>query len=107
MCINRSWDSIESNNYKNTFWLVGKRSDGIYCKVQVITDIKDSIGERLKQVADLPNKLETYRNCECPNNPECHKMIDGKLNVITAHNKIREAIKLNQDSFKGKFKIDL
>lgn len=87
MCVNRSWSNIDScfSEIPTSLLIRGRRSDGNLFIHRI--DLKN-----LAEGYDLSNAVingirafETYRNCECPNNKECHTMIDGKLNVVVAH----------------------
>jgi predicted membrane-bound dolichyl-phosphate-mannose-protein mannosyltransferase len=87
MCVNRGLSFIETFTNpllrdRNLYILKALRSDKEYFQVSIPTDINGKIA-----VEDLTNALKTLescRNCECPYNKDCHKEINGKLNIIIA-----------------------
>jgi hypothetical protein len=80
-----------SSERKNIVAIYLNRSDGevFSSGISVARTINRADNENFGFIHpdELINKLkelESYRNCECPNNPECHKIINNKLDIITA-----------------------
>jgi hypothetical protein len=95
MCVVRYWrriDIIQNENFL-PFYIKGIRSDGISFQIPVLFD-KDLVSQytshsrcidKMQEIIDSIKKLETYRNCQCPNNKECHQIINSELKVLVAH----------------------
>lgn len=88
MCVNRSWSYLDGRlSEKPEHVLIkARRSDGEY--FQYTIDLSNTYNDPNKVINTFiagVQAFETYRNCSCPINKACHKVIDGKLNVIVAH----------------------
>lgn len=89
MCVNRGWQDLNikielEDTKSNLIFIRAKRNDGFYKVVMISINNFQSSLETCIMIENGIKKLESYRNCECPKNPDCHKEINGKLNIIIA-----------------------
>jgi hypothetical protein len=82
MCISRNWKNLQVIHHHNgnTLHLGATRDDNVFFSIPV--ELLHPIA--VNGLENAVKRLETYRNCECPDNPDCHKLIDNKPNVILA-----------------------
>jgi hypothetical protein len=79
MCINRKWDSISFIRNAGRITIFGIREPAFMVKIPIeIHSIHATV--KIEDLEEGFKLLESYKNCECPTNPNCHK--DG--NIILA-----------------------
>jgi hypothetical protein len=89
MCVNRSWSYLDGrlSEKPENIIIKARRSDGEYFQYRIdLHDTNNDPNKVIVRFIEGVQAFETFRNCECPKNKECHKIIDGKVNVIIAHN---------------------
>lgn len=71
MCTQRSWDYLHFASRGGSLIVNGRRSDGLFVKVEVNEMLSSKLANGL-------NVFESYRSCQCTNLEKCEKHKEKK-----------------------------